>query len=126
MSDMTCPGVQEALFLASDGTVYPESLVCSGRVLLDFSGTPCEHSTNGRMPELVVLDTSLPTYTPDKGDQGDLIPLCAKQHLSSLGHWDDKGLYPQQLHQLRLFKCRMWLWFVIPGLCDQSAGKLSN
>ncbi len=55
-----------------------------------------------------------------RGQPGDLCPPCAKQNLSSLGHWQGHGgqTYPEALLPLRLFKCRQWLWLVIPGLYE--------
>jgi hypothetical protein len=44
------------------------------------------------------------------------------------GHWQGHGqqTFPEELLPLRLFKCRMWLWLVIPGLYDAESTKLSR
>lgn len=72
------------------------------------------------MPVPQPLDPAAPTYTIDKGQPGDLCPPCAKQQLAHLGHWQGHGgqQFPDDLLPLRLFKCRMWLWLVVPGLTD--------
>ncbi|MEA5527653.1 hypothetical protein [Nodularia spumigena] len=53
-------------------------------------------------------------------------PTCAKQQLAHLGHWEGyrKQTFPEELRSLRLFKCRMWFWLVIPGLYDHDATQL--
>jgi len=108
-----------ALFLGQDGTIMPDTLICSG-MLADFDGQPCPHAQHGRMPVPQPLDPAAPTYTIDKGKPGDLCPPCAKQQLAHLGHWQGHGgqQFPADLLPLRLFKCRMWLWLVVPGLRD--------
>ena len=107
-----------ALFLSPDGNVYPDSLICSGILPAELGGKPCPFSQAGRIPEPHPLDAADPSYTVDKGQQGDLCPPCAKQQLVHLGHWHGHGnqQFPEHLSQLRLFKCRQWFWLVIPGL----------
>jgi hypothetical protein len=53
-----------------------------------------------------------------------LCPPCAKQALGPLGHWDGHHgcTVPAELRPLRLFKCRMWMWLVVPGLLDAQSG----
>jgi hypothetical protein len=109
-----------ALFLSPDGTIYPDTLICSGLLSGEFCGKPCPFSLAGRLPEPVPLNPNDPDYTIDKGRPGDLCPPCAKQQLGSLGHWQGHGgqQFPEELLPLRLFKCRQWLWFVVPELND--------
>ncbi len=75
-----------------------------------------------RVGEIIVrpLDQSDASYSIAKGQPGDLCPPCAKQQLGSLGHWQGHGgaHFPAELLPLRLFKCCMWLWLVVPGLRD--------
>lgn len=108
----------KALFIAPDGNVYPDYLVCSGKLLVETEGRLCPFSENGRFPEVKPLNPADPNYSLDKGKPGELCPPCAKQQLSNLGHWDDhRGRsYPEELKSLRLFKCHQWLWLVVPGL----------
>jgi hypothetical protein len=115
-------GESRALFLFPDGTVHSDSFVCSGLVTEEFGGKPCPYSDDGRMPIPRPLNSTGPDYTIDKGRPGDLCPPCAKQQLSSLGHWQGHGgqRFPEELSPLRLFKCRQWLWLVVPGLHDAS------
>jgi hypothetical protein len=117
----------KALFLAADGNVYPDTLICSGILPAHLNGKPCPYAQNGRLPDPEPLDASHPSYTIDKGKPGDLCPPCAKQNLSSLGHWQGHGgqEFPEELLSLRLFKCRQWLWLVVPGLRDDDPRTIS-
>ena len=112
----------KALFLAPDGNIYPDTLICSGVLPAELGGKPCPFSHNGRLPAPTPLCHNHPTYTLDKGRPGDLCPPCAKQQLGSLGHWQGHNgqTFPTELLPLRLFKCRQWLWLVIPGLQDDT------
>jgi hypothetical protein len=109
-------------FLMAESYVYPEHLVCS-KV---NAGGPCRFSDNGKMPGLVILDKSQENYSPDKGNSGELCPKCAKQNLGSLARWQghDDNVYPEELLPLRLFKCRMWYWFVVEGLTEADPTQL--
>jgi hypothetical protein len=108
----------KALFLAPDGNIYPDTLICSGILPAQLNGQPCPYSQNGRFPDPVPLNPDDPDYSIDKGQPGDLCPPCAKQNLSQLGHWQQNGgqHFPEEIHSLRLFKCRQWFWLVVPGL----------
>jgi hypothetical protein len=110
----------KALFLSSNGQVYPDDLICSGIVPSILNGHACPFSRSGRIPDLVNLTKEDSTYTVDKGNPGDLYPPCAKQQLGALGHWQGHNgqQLPEELLSLRLFKCRQWFWLVIPGLRD--------
>src|SRR5687767_114419 len=103
-----------ALFIAPDGSLYPDDLICSGRLILELNGQPCPFSQTGRLPDLQPLDPADPAYRGDKGKPGDLCPPCARQQLGALGHWDGhRGqTYPEELKPLRLFRCSQWLWLV--------------
>ena len=118
----------KALFLSPDGQIYPDTLVCSGMLSPELGGKPCPYSQNGRLPDLAPLSETDHTYSLDKGNPGDLCPPCAKQKLAHLGHWQGHGqqTFPEELLPLRLFKCRMWLWFVVPGLHDDKPTKITT
>ncbi len=110
----------KALFLSPDGNVYPDTLICSGIMPAELGGKSCPFSQAGRVPDPVPLNPEAPNYTIDKGQPGNLCPPCAKQQLGHLGHWQGHGgqQFPEELLSLRLFKCRQWLWLVVPGLHD--------
>jgi hypothetical protein len=114
-----------ALFLSPDGNIYPDTLICSGIIPAELGGKPCLFSQSGRFPDLQPLNPDDPGYSADKGQPGDLCSPCAKQQLGSLGHWQGHGgqRFPEELLPLRLFKCRMWLWLVVPGLYDAEPTK---
>jgi hypothetical protein len=124
-----------ALFVLPDGKIYPDSLI-SGTLFDDLEGKPCPHSDRGRLPEpLPLVGEASPSknradanYNLDKGNPGDLCPPCAKQQLTNLGHWQgrDRQTLPAALLPLRLFKCRKWLWLVIPGLYDAKPSEMSS
>ncbi len=118
----------KALFLSPDGKIYPDTLICSGMISAELNGKPCPYSQNGCLPDPVPLDETDPNYSLDKGKPGDLCPPCAKQQLANLGHWQGHGqqTFPEELLPLRLFKCRMWLWLVVPGLYDAEPTKLNT
>ncbi len=109
-----------ALFLSSDGTLYPDSLICSGALPAELNGQPCPYAQAGRFPDLIVLDAGASNYSQDQGQPGDWCPPCAKQQLGHLGHWQSHNgqIFPEELLSLRLFKCRLWFWLVVPGLND--------
>lgn len=111
-------GSAKAMFIAPDGNLYPDYLVCSGKLLIEMGGQPCPFSCDGRLPDPHPLDPNSPAYSLDKGKPGDLCPPCAKQQLTNLGHWDGhRGQhFPEELKPLRLFKCSQWLWLVVVGL----------
>lgn len=116
----------KALFLSPDGNIYPDTMICSGIIPAELGGQPCPYSQSGCFPEITHLNPDDPSYSIDKGQPGDLCPGCAKQQLANLGHWQSHGnqKFPQELLSLRLFKCRMWLWFVVPGLHDANPTKI--
>ncbi len=112
------PNKPQAIFIGPDGQLYPDALVCSGTIIPLLDGEPCPYAQNGGMPAPVPLRVDGVKFSPDQGQPGDLCPPCAKQNLSSLGHWQGHGgqTYPDSFLPLRLFKCRQWLWLVVPGL----------
>jgi hypothetical protein len=117
----------KALFFAKDGTLLPENLICSG-ALVDTeifvnSGNKgaCQYYIDGVFPDIKPLDKKDPGYNIDKGNPGDLSPTCALCKYSTLEHAQTKpGLFPKELLPLRVFKCRMWFFLVIPGLYDNN------
>jgi hypothetical protein len=112
------------LFLVGESHLFPETLVCN----TVNAGKPCEFSDNGRMPGLVVLHESQPGYSLDKGKSGDLCPACAYQNLSHVRHWQGHGgeTFPDDLLDLRLFKCRMGYWLVVPGLTENEPSQVEQ
>ncbi len=96
----------------------PDNLICSGVIPSILEGKPCPYSDKGRMPLPQPLDADTDRYSVDKGQPGNFCPPCCKQSLGSLGHWHgyQGRQYPEELHGLRLFKCRQWFWVVVPGL----------
>ena len=116
----------KALFISPDGSIYPDTLICSGVLPAELGGKPCPYSQAGRTPDPVPLNSDESGYTIDKGKPGDLCPPCAKQQLAHLGHWQGHvdGKFPEDLLPLRLFKCRQWFWLVVPGLYDDEPTRL--
>lgn len=112
-----------AFFPLPDGSIYPDMLICSGQLPAELDGKPCPFSDCGRTPHPIPLDANNPNYSIDKGQEGDLFPPCAKYQLSSLGHWQGYKCqyFPSELLMLKLFKCKMGFWFVVPGLEDKEA-----
>ena len=98
----------KALFLANNGEISTD--LCS----------TCDYYKE--MPPLVRLEEQ----SMDKGKPGDLCPRCAKSQLGSLEQWQGHNnvFFPDYLLGLRLFKCRMWYWLVIPGLYDSTPDRL--
>ena len=126
---MSDPASQpKALFISPDGQLYPDTLICSGILPPELGGQPCPFSQAGRLPDPVPLCSDDPTYSPDKGQPGDLCPPCAKQQLANLGHWQghNNQHFPEELLPLRLFKCRQWLWLVVPGLYHTEPTQLKS
>lgn len=118
----------KALFLSPDGNIYPDTMICSGLLPAELGGQPCPYSDQGRLPDPIPLCQGSPAYTIDKGRPGDLCPPCAKQQLGPLEHWQGhrQQTFPEDLLPLRLFKCRQWLWLVIPGLRDDLPTRLNG
>jgi hypothetical protein len=116
----------KALFLAADGQIYPDVLICSGVLLEQLNGSPCPYAENGRLPTPIPLNKDSPGYSPDKGESGDLCPPCAREKRCSLGQWQEgsEQIYPKELLPLRLFKCRQNLWLVIPGLYEVTPNQI--
>ena len=61
-----------AIFLSPDGSLYPDTLICSGVIPPELGGKPCPFSQAGRMPDVAPLDLAATNYTVDKGQPGDL------------------------------------------------------
>lgn len=119
----------KALFISPDGNIYPDFLICSGKIS-DNGGSPCPFSQNGHMPEPKPLNMHDSDFCIDKGQNGDYCPPCAKQQLGNLGHWNGhRGQqFSEELKPLRLFKCSQWYWVVVLGLYHDNPTqiKLSN
>jgi hypothetical protein len=118
----------KALFLSPDGNIYPDTFICSGVIPPELGGKPCPYACDGGIPDAIPLNPDDATYTPDKGQPGDLCPPCVKQQLSNLGHWQGHSgqTFPEELLALRLFKCRQWFWLVVPGLQDQTPDRIAS
>ena len=110
----------KALFLASDGQIYPDVLICSGVLPEQLHGEPCPYAENGHLPTPMPLNKDSPGYRSEQGQPGDLCPPCARGNWAGLGQRQGEHgrTYPQELLPLRLFKCRQNLWLVIPGLYE--------
>lgn len=110
------------IFIESNGQLLSEH-VCDGTIPAELGGQPCRYSCKGQFPGLTVL-----AEASDKGNPGDLFPVCGMQQLANLGHWQghNGAQLPENLLGLRLFKCRQGIWLVIPGLLDASPGELQN
>ena len=115
-----------ALFLAADGQVYPDVLICSGVLPEQLGGVPCVFAENGRLPTPISLNKDSPSYHASKGQPGDLCPSCAREKWGSLGQWQGDGVevYSGELRPLHLFKCRQNLWLVIPGLYEATPDRI--
>ena len=94
----------------------------------ELDGKPCPFAVDGRMPLVARLTADHPRYTVDKGRPGDFCPPCAKQQLGYLGHWQGyRGLaFPAELLGLRLFRCRLLFWLVVPGLYDHTPDRVEE
>lgn len=121
---MDAPPVQPvALFPEPNGNIYSDLLICTGDLPAEFDGAPCPHARSGKFPGLIQLNADSLDYAEDKGEPGDLIPICAASHLQSLAHWQGYRdlTYPDALLPLRLFMCKAGLWCVVPGLRHDDA-----
>jgi hypothetical protein len=118
----------KAIFISSNGEIYPDTMICSGIIPSILNGQVCPFSEHGHIPDPVNLSKEDSTYTVDKGNPGELCPPCAKQQLGALGHWQGHNNQdlPEELLALRLFKCRQWFWLVIPGLRDDKPTDLEE
>jgi hypothetical protein len=116
----------KALFLAADGQIYPDVLICSGVLPEQLHGEPCPYAENGRLPTPLPLNKDSPDYSRDKGEPGDLCPPCVRENWCSLGQWQGENgfAYPPELSPLRLFKCRQNLWLVMPGLYEATPNQI--
>jgi hypothetical protein len=114
-------------FIGADGKIYPSELMCSGLIPGELTGD-CPYSNQGKFPGLIKLSSQDPNYSVDKGNPDDWCPVCAKHQLGSLDHWQGHHgqIFPDELLPLRLFKCRLWFWLVIPGLCNSNPSELSS
>ena len=116
----------KALMLGNN-CVIPDNLMCSSAGSSEPGGIPCLFSIDGQMPDPMPLKSKDANYSIDKGQPGDLCPPCAKQQLSHLGHWQGhhEQVFPCELLPLRLFKCRMGIWLVVPGLLDAAPTQIT-
>ena len=80
------------------------------------------------MPEVLRLTAEHPRYTVDIGRPGDSCPPCAKQQLGYLGHWQGyRGIqFPGEFLALRVFRCRLLFWLVVPGLYDHAPDRIED
>lgn len=117
-----------ALFLSTDGSLYSDTLICSGLLPGKLGGKPCPFAMRKQMPAPVALAADAPDYDPDRGEPGDLCPPCAMHHIGALETWEGHKRYfvPEELLPLRLFKCRQDFWLVVIGLRDDRPKRLVN
>ncbi|MCB8943937.1 MAG: hypothetical protein H6658_09295 [Ardenticatenaceae bacterium] len=115
-----------ALFLAADGQIYPDVLICSGVLPEQLGGRPCFLAENGRLPTPIPLNQNSPDYHARKGQPGDLCPPCARESWGSLEQWQggEAGLFGEGLRPLRLFKCQQNMWLVVPGLFEAAPDQI--
>lgn len=115
-----------ALFLSSDGTLYSDSLICSGLLPAKLGGKPCPFAHNKHMPKPQPLNSKDDDYELVKGKPGELCPPCAVLHVGALDRWEEHEQYhfAEELLPLRLFQCRQAFWLIVPGLYDDEATRL--
>jgi hypothetical protein len=120
------PDFPARAYCVGPDALYADSLVCSGRYCAELDGRPCRFAEQGRMPHPVPLREDDPLYSIDKGQPGDLCPPCMDAQLTSLSHWQGHGgqIFPEQFLPLRLFKCSISIWWVLPGLYDATPSLL--
>ena len=117
-----------ALFLSNDGSLYSDTLICSGLLPAKLGGKPCPHARNKQMPDPQQLQRDDPGYDARRGEPGDLCPPCALLHIGPLSNWEghDRYFLPEELLPLRLFFCKQEFWFVVAGLNDDKPKQIVN
>lgn len=120
---MSTGGIRtRALFLSPDGRCTPDGEVCSNPDGGGEGARPCPHSDGGRLPPPQRLSETGARHAAAKGSPGEFAPPCAIQHFGSLQAWQGEGgPYPEDLHPLRVFRCRKWFLLVVPGIRDDRA-----
>ncbi len=115
-------GKPQALFLFSNGRLISDDLICSGKISTQFKGS-CKYAADGRMPGVVKLKDDQSGQISRLGKVGDLAPKCALEQLGSLEQWQATigETYPAQFLQMRVYKCRQMLMFVVPGIHHEEA-----
>ena len=115
-----------ALFLSTDGSLYSDTLICSGLLPAKLGGKPCPFAQNKQMPDPQPLRTEDVDYHPRKGKNGDLCPPCATLNVGALETWDGHVRYflSEELLPLRLFQCKQEFWLVVSGLYDDAPTQL--
>ncbi len=105
--------------MSADGELFPDTVVCSGLKVPELDGKACPYSDEGRFPLPQVREESDSSRSSEQ--EGDLTPSCAITELGRLYDWQDLlGKYPRDMHDLRVFKCKQMLLFVIPGLTEDN------
>jgi hypothetical protein len=117
-----------ALFLSKDGSLYSDTLICSGLLPAQLGGKPCPYAVNKQMPEPVPLPADGSENDALKGQPGDLCPPCAHLNAGPLRDWDEHERYfvPEELLPLRLFQCKQAFWLVVMGLYDADATQIEK
>jgi hypothetical protein len=57
---VTTQDTPKALFLAPDGNVYPDTMICSGILPAELGGMPCPFAKQGRIPKPQPLNAADP------------------------------------------------------------------
>lgn len=105
------------IFIEGDGTVDASDDRCSD----------CDFADDGHFPPVIPLNKHN-RASIDQGAIGDLSPACARSCMGHLGHWDGHNGVKQDKRytDLRLFKCNMGHWLVVPGLRDISPTQIEG
>ncbi len=118
----------QALFFSNDGSLYSDSLICSGLLPAKLGGKPCPFAVSKQMPSPQPLSDEDADYDARKGNPGDLAPPCALLHVGPVSHWEghDRYFLPEEILPLRLFFCRQEFWFVVNGLANDEPTRIQR
>lgn len=107
-----------AIFLSPDGSLYPDTLICSGVIPPSSAASPVRFP---RLDACRTLPHSIwlqPTTRLIRDSPVTYARPVPSSNLPSLQHWQGHGRqqFPEEFLPLRSFKCRQWFWLVVPGL----------
>jgi hypothetical protein len=110
-----------AFFLSTDGESLPDTVVCSGLEHPELDRRACLFSDGGRFPLPQDQGERVSSPSPERDSNGELALPCSIMQLGSLDDWQEfLGKYPREVQDLRVFKCKQMLLFVIPGLIEDN------